>query len=80
MYSKLNEVIIMIAIRLSQDIEKRLDKLAKVTGRTKTFYAREAILSYLDDMEDIYLASERLKKPRKIYTQEEVEKMLELDR
>ena len=69
----------MIAIRLSEDIEKRLDKLAKVTGRTKTFYAREAILAYLDDLEDIYLATERVKKPGKIYTQDEVEKALGLD-
>lgn len=69
----------MIAIRLPDDIEKRLDKLAKVTGRTKTFYAKEAILAYLDDLEDIYLANERLKKPGKIYTQDEVEKLLGLD-
>lgn len=69
----------MIAIRLPHEIEKRLDKLAKVTGRTKTFYAKEAILAYLDDLEDIYLATERLKKPGKIYTQDEVEKMLGLE-
>ncbi len=30
------------------------------TGRTKTFYAREAILKHLDDMEDNYLAIDRL--------------------
>ena len=37
----------MLAIRLPEDIESRLDFLAKATGRTKTFYAREAILEYL---------------------------------
>ncbi|MCX6554205.1 MAG: DUF6290 family protein [Candidatus Aminicenantes bacterium] len=50
----------MLAIRLPNDIEKRLADLAKTTGRTKTFYVREAILEYLDDLEDIYLAEKRL--------------------
>jgi RHH-type transcriptional regulator, rel operon repressor / antitoxin RelB len=50
----------MLAIRLPATIEKRLDRLAKRTGRTKTYYAREAILQYLDDLEDIYLAEKRL--------------------
>ena len=48
----------MLAIRLPEDIEARLDNLAKRTGRSKTFYAREAILEYLDDMEDLYLAEQ----------------------
>jgi len=46
----------MLAIRLPKEIELRLDNLAKATGRTKTFYAREAILAYLEDLEDLYLA------------------------
>jgi len=46
----------MLAIRLPEEIEKRLDALAKTTGRTKTFYAREAILQHLDDLEDYYHA------------------------
>jgi RHH-type transcriptional regulator, rel operon repressor / antitoxin RelB len=46
----------MLAIRLPQAIEKRLEKLARRTGRTKTFYVREAILQHLEDLEDIYLA------------------------
>ena len=48
----------MLAIRLPEDIEERLDKLAKRTGRSKTFYAREAILQHLDDLEDLYLAEQ----------------------
>ena len=50
----------MLAIRLPEEIEKRLDALSKATGRTKTYYAREAILEYLDDLEDVYLAEQRL--------------------
>lgn len=54
----------MLAIRLPADVENRLDALAKATGRTKTFYAREAILEHLDDLEDIYLAEKRLEDVR----------------
>lgn len=50
----------MLALRLPSAIEIRLEVLAKSTGRTKTFYAREAILEYLDDLEDLYLAESRL--------------------
>jgi RHH-type rel operon transcriptional repressor/antitoxin RelB len=50
----------MLAIRLPTEIEERLDALAKATGRTKTFYAREAILEHIDDLEDLYLAEQRL--------------------
>jgi RHH-type rel operon transcriptional repressor/antitoxin RelB len=50
----------MLAIRLPIEIEKRLDALSKATGRTKTYYAREAILEHLDDLEDIYLAEQEL--------------------
>lgn len=50
----------MLAIRLPAEIEHRLEALAQATGRTKTFYAREAILEYMDDLEDVYLAESRL--------------------
>ena len=50
----------MLAIRLSAEVENRLEALAQATGRTKTFYAREAILEHLDDLEDLYLAEQRL--------------------
>jgi RHH-type rel operon transcriptional repressor/antitoxin RelB len=49
----------MLAIRLPTEIENRLTKLANLTGRTKTFYAREAILEHIDDLEDIYIADKR---------------------
>lgn len=51
----------MLAVRLPEDIERRLEALAERTGRTKTFYAREAIEAHLDDLEDFHLAEERLK-------------------
>ena len=51
----------MLAVRLSEELEKRLAALAEKTGRTKTFYAREAIETYLEELEDYYLAEERMK-------------------
>ncbi len=54
----------MLAIRLPPDIETRLDVLAKTTGRTKSFYVRAAILEHLAELEDIYLAEQRLIKVR----------------
>lgn len=62
----------MLAIRLDPEIENRLEQLAKKTGRTKTFYAREAILEHLEDLEDLYLVQRRLKRPAKTYSAEEV--------
>jgi len=50
----------MLAVRLPKEIENRLDTLAEKTGRTKTFYVREAILEHLEDLEDIYLAEQTL--------------------
>jgi RHH-type rel operon transcriptional repressor/antitoxin RelB len=57
---------VMLALRLPAQIEKRLDMLAKKTGRSKSFYAREAILRHLEDLEDYHLARRRLarKAPR----------------
>jgi RHH-type rel operon transcriptional repressor/antitoxin RelB len=51
----------MLALRIDPETEKRLEALAARTGRTKSFYAREAILAQLDDLEDFYLAEERMK-------------------
>jgi len=52
----------MLAIRLPRDVESRLAALARKTGRTKTHYAREAILEHLQDLEDFYLAEQRMKR------------------
>ena len=47
----------MLTIGLSEQIERRLEKLAKKTGRTKSYYVREAVEEHNDDLEDIYLFS-----------------------
>ena len=64
----------MLALRLPPEIEKRLDQLAKKTGRSKSFYAREAILRHLEDIEDYHLARRRLVRNTKRITLEELER------
>ena len=48
------------SIRLPQEVEHRLEVLSQQTGRTKSFYVKEAILEHLDNLEDIYVAERRL--------------------
>lgn len=69
----------MLSLRLDTELESRLAKLADLTGRTKTFYAKEAIQRYLDEMEETYLALSRLEKPGKRLSMADVERELGLD-
>ena len=55
----------MLTLRLERALEDRLSRLAERTGRTKTFYAREAILTHLEELEDYYLAERVMEKVRK---------------
>jgi RHH-type rel operon transcriptional repressor/antitoxin RelB len=53
------------SIRLTPEIEERLNFLAAQTGRSKAFYLREIIERGLDDMEDYFLAADVLERVRK---------------
>lgn len=68
-----------IAIRLSDELDKRLTKLANKTHRSKSYYAREAIARYIEELEDYYLAKSVQDNPGTVYSIEEVEKMCGLD-
>ena len=68
----------MLAIRLPDSIESRLNTLASETGRTKTALAREAIVEYIEDLEDYYLAEARARLNRKTIPLAEVERKLGL--
>jgi RHH-type rel operon transcriptional repressor/antitoxin RelB len=39
----------MLVLRLPPDIEQRLASLARKTGRSKSWHAREAILRQIED-------------------------------
>ena len=47
----------MLSVRLPEEIEARLQALAKATGRSKSYHARQAILEKLEEMEDAYLGA-----------------------
>ena len=63
----------MITVHLPSEIEQRIADLAARTSRTETFYIEEAIMEYLDELEDKYLALNRLENPTKRWTLDEME-------
>ena len=69
---------LMLVVRLKPQIEERLARLARQTGRTKTFIAREAILEHLENLEDGYSALKRQENPRRILTAQEVKRSVGL--
>ena len=44
----------MAALRMPEDLSARYDRLARSTGRTKTFYMTEALLGSIDRLEYEY--------------------------
>jgi RHH-type rel operon transcriptional repressor/antitoxin RelB len=69
-----------LAVRLPPEIDQRLQSLAKRSGRSKASYAREAIIRYLEDLEDEQLALERLNNPDRRCTLEELKRGVDLER
>lgn len=51
-----------LPVRLTPEEEARLDALAARTGRSKTFYVRQAIAAHLDELEEVYWADEAIRK------------------
>ena len=69
----------MLSIRLKPALERRLSRLARQTGRTKTFYATKLIEENIEDLEDRYLAEARLENRGKRYSTAQVRRQLGLD-
>jgi RHH-type transcriptional regulator, rel operon repressor / antitoxin RelB len=70
----------MLAVRLDADLEARLTAVAKSTGRSKSYYARQAILEKIEELEDIALLEAALKTydPSKNITHAEMKRRLGL--
>lgn len=49
----------MLSIRLDPKMEERINNLSKATKRPKSFFVKEALTNYLDDIEDYYDAMKR---------------------
>ena len=71
----------MLAVRLDADLEERLNAVARRTGRSKSYYAREAIREKIEELEDIALLEEALKTydPAKTISLEEMMRRLDLE-
>ena len=53
-----------VSVKLAQDIEQRLNRLAESTGRSKSYHVRELIEHGLEDLEDYYLAEAAIERIR----------------
>ena len=69
----------MTSLRLDQETDSRLNHLAQTTGRTKSFYIRQLLNEHLDDLEDRYIAEQRLEQPGKRLTSQEIRQALDLE-
>lgn len=68
-----------LTIELSKELEKELNHLEETTKKPKNFHIKEALIRYLEDMEDLKIALKRSKEKGKIYTSEEaIERLKEL--
>jgi len=70
----------MLGIRLDRELERRLARLAKKTGRSKSYYAREALRQYLENREDYLLGLAVLERNEPTVSLEELERRLGLAR
>ncbi|HQS84247.1 MAG: hypothetical protein B7Y25_04925 [Alphaproteobacteria bacterium 16-39-46] len=70
------------AVRLPEELQKRLDNLATKTHRSKSYYLRHALEVFLEEKEDVLIASSRWeeykKNGEKGISLEEIEKKMGL--
>ncbi|MHB9118286.1 MAG: type II toxin-antitoxin system RelB family antitoxin [Burkholderiales bacterium] len=70
----------MLAVRLDEQMEARLNKLAEETGRSKSYYVKQAIAAYLLDREDYLLALAALEREEPCTSLADIRKELGLER
>ncbi len=69
----------MLGVRLDPEIEQKLENLVSQTGRSKSYYVREALRAYLEEYEEYFIALSRLEKRGPRVTLEELESELGLE-
>ena len=71
----------MLALRLDDELEKRIADLATRQGRNKSALVREALIRYMEDQEDIEMAEAVLKNQsgKQTYSLAEVRRELGLE-
>jgi RHH-type transcriptional regulator, rel operon repressor / antitoxin RelB len=70
----------MLGVRLEPELEAKLERLAKKTGRSKSYYAREAIRRFLEDREDYLLGIAVLERNEPTISLDELERRLGMAR
>jgi len=69
----------MISVRLPKEMQERIDMLARSTQRPKSFFVKEALANYLEDMEEYYeVLKRRDDSSRNLISLDELERALEL--
>jgi len=66
----------VLAVRLDSETELRLNGLAEQTGRSKSYYVKLAINSFLEEYEDYLIAVQRMGSKSKKLSHEEMRKRL----
>lgn len=67
----------MINVR-APDLEKRLNNLVAVTGKTKSYYVKQALENFLEEQEEAEIALQRMQEKLPGITIEEMERRLGL--
>jgi len=68
-----------IKLEIGDDIEQSFQKYAALFGATKEQYIKEALIEKLEDLQDLYVAKDRLENPSRRYTMQEVEEEIDLE-
>ena len=63
-----------LSVRIDDEIKRRLDELTAKHGINRSHVVREALVEKLEELEDFYVARERLGKPYKSVTHEKLMK------
>ena len=67
----------MLSVRLNEEMQSKLDGLCNATKRPKSFFVKEALENYLDDMVDYYEVQGRSQdSSRNLISVKELEKAL----
>ena len=69
----------MLSVRLPEDLEFRLNEISKLTKHSKSFFVKEALTQYLEDLEDFHTSLKILNDPKtKYYSIDEAKEYLDL--
>ena len=69
----------MVLIEVPDALAQEYEALARTSGQDRDALIRENLIAQLEDLEDIEIATERLKNPQPSLSLEEVKRNLGLD-